>query len=86
MTIDTENIEQIGFQHREEIEWKFKVECTKCHETHAKTISFFPFEEQFPENSNIPPSNFYMKCKFCKNEMAISVIEKNYPAIECNSK
>ena len=83
LVVETENIEQIGLQHREEIEWKFKVKCTKCHEKHSKVITFFPFEEQISSNSNIPPSNFCMKCKFCKNDMSISVLDKGFPAIEC---
>ena len=85
LKIETENVDEIGFQKREEMEWMFKIQCTNCHENHPKTISFFPFEEHYDPNSNVPACNFCVKCKNCKKEMTISLVNKNYPVIECRN-
>lgn len=83
LELETENIEAIGFRNREEIEWKFRVECANCHEAHGKTISLFSFEVQEFPHTNVPPCNFYMKCKFCGKDMTLNVLLKNFPPIQC---
>lgn len=56
-------------------DWKFKIECSKCHERDGP-VNFKASEDVEHTNSR-GSSQLVMKCKFCKSEGYLDIIPKS---------
>ena len=61
---------------KEDKAWGLKVQCAKCHEKSDKFIYVDPSEEA--ETTGGGSAHFCTNCKFCKNQIAISVVAKTF--------
>lgn len=78
--LETKNVTKIKPQS-EDFQWCFDFSCSKCHEV-SGSVSFRGIDEVEISNSR-GTANLVMKCKFCKSEGTVEIIQKSLqPFIE----
>jgi hypothetical protein len=74
-SLETKNSNKIRPQTND-FQWCFKFMCTKCHEITSNPVSFRSIDKVEISNSR-GSANFVMKCKFCKSEGTVDILEKS---------
>ena len=76
----TEKIIEFGINDIESYCWKFNIVCTHCKTPGEKPIDFFSNEKIDTIKSTC---NFSKKCKTCKREMRITILQDKIESIGC---
>jgi len=75
----------VSIEPEVDIEWNLKLKCSNCGEEHDKVV---PVNEQQTESvsGSRGTANLVIKCKFCKRENSINIVDKSRKIYTNNGK